>query len=109
MIQQFTSDDLSRKLWNENEDIVKYVDFVRDHTTDSRINKIMGHFIGIPCDRFRRLVRFLAFQEVVVLIHQGKVDSAELLIKKDEEFGRLFWYNGPIDLIESGRLLSSGQ
>lgn len=106
---QFVSQDLSSQLWKEFRKINNYADFVCQHTTDPRINTIMGYFIGIPCDPFRRLIKFLTFQEVVVLLHQSKIDEAKLLVKKCDKFGQLFWIDGPIDLIESGKLLSSGK
>lgn len=108
-MDQFISQNLSFQLWEESEEIVKYANFVREHTTDPHIGNIMGYFIGIPCDSFRRLIYFLTFQEIVVLLHQDKIDEAELLVKKNYEFGQLFWCDGPIDLIESGKLLSSGK
>lgn len=105
---QFVSQNLSSQLWEESEKITKYANFVYQHTTDTCIKSIMGRFIGMPCDGFRRLIEFLTFQEVVVLLHQGKIDKANLLTNKYDKFSKLFW-NGPRNLIESGRLLSSGK
>jgi len=109
MTTRFVSQKLSFQIGREYDSIIEYADFIRLHTKDPRIGNIMEYFIGMPCDPFRRLIGFLTFQQIVVLLHQDRIDEAKLLTLKYHKFGKLFWNDGPIDLIESGRLLSSGK
>ena len=101
---------LSIQLWNEGDKIRKYTESVLRHTRRrSPINYIMSPFMLCPNDPLLALFFILTFQDVVVLLRQGEIDKAKLLTDKWYKFAEAFKFDGQRDLIESGRLLSSGK
>ena len=106
---QFIPQDLTAQLWEESEKIANYANLLYRYTTDACIRDIMIWFINIPTDSFRQLIGLLTFQEVIVLLNQDRIDEAKLFMTKYAKFSQLYRFDGPIESIKSGSLLSSGK
>lgn len=103
---KLVSDELNHKLWTECNIIYKYTRDIKDRSSDKTIRLIMDVFIGIPCEGFRRLIKYLTFQEVLALIYEGNIEDAYKTALKYERNFMYMWENHELDRIKNGRLLT---
>lgn len=102
------SSDLATNLYMDFEyKISPYIEFVQTHQSQYSLNayRCAKYFIGLPCNKLRQLFYILTFNEIFVLLHQGKDDIALAIAKRMNFFDYIYWDNHELDLISRGLLL----
>lgn len=103
---KFVSNELDNKLWDECDIIYKYARDLRDISEDKTLRLIMGVFLGIPCDGFRKLIKYITFQEVLALIYEGNIEAAHKTALEYKNNFMYMWGDHELDMIKNGRLLT---